>query len=225
VRFFREREPFPYWLGPYSPSRGKYFGFRIKNGQLGAWIKKDCERSFCFVKKTQGVSDLATLVQNNWYGGRILFLPGGLIVKPLQNEDESGRRVVVGRYAGGFEILTENGIVDLALGRYTSGSEWPGLGTIGLECVIDSTGALSTKWQRPSDYGQERYEERITSPNPTLIAGFKKARPYETSGRVRVTVCGHVTTNRKVQDDWKTFYIGKIELSSFAKWDHWIQRR
>jgi hypothetical protein len=224
MKFIPEKTPFPYWMGPYSPARGKA-GFRIKNGQLGAWINTDEGRAFCVAQDTEGVSSLTRLVKHHWHGGRLLFLPTGIVVKPHQNEDEAGLRVVVGRYEGGLKLKTERGLFDLSNRGHTPGSEWHGPGMVGLECTIKSDGSLETSWQQPTDYGQEQYREKITRANATLTAGFKKARPYDSGGRVRVTVCGHVITNRETRDGWKAFYVGKLEASQFEKWDKWIQRR
>lgn len=224
MKFVPEKAPFPYWLGPYSPARGNT-GFRIKNGELGAWINTDEGRSFCVAQNTDGVSNLTKLVKQHWQGGRLLFLPTGIIVKPLQNEDEAGLRVVVGRYEGGFKIKTETGVIDLSTQEYSPGSVWTGPSSVGLECTIKPDGSLQTSWQQPSDYGQEQYREKITGPDPSLMAGFKKARPHDSGGRVRVTVCGHAITNRETREGWKAFYVGKIKPSQFGKWDKWIQRR
>ncbi len=212
MKFIPEKTPFPCWVGPYSPARGNNSGFRIRNGQLGAWIDSDAGGTFCVAHDTDGVLTLTKLVQNHWHGGRLLFLPDGTIVKPLQNEDETGLRVV-GRYEGGFKIQTGDSVIDLSSRSHSPGTEWPGLSAIGLECTIKSDGTLYTGWKRLSDS------------NLALIAGFKKARPDDSGGRVRVTVCGHVVTNKKTRDGWKAFYVGKVEPSQFEKWDKWIQRR
>jgi hypothetical protein len=224
MKFYPSKSPFPYWTGPYSPARGKS-GFRVKNGKLGAWVSSEEGRSFCIALETDGISNLAEFVTSNWQGGRLLFLPNGIIVKPLQNEKDAGMRVIVGRYEGGLKLISESGEIDLSVSSYSSGSEWPGPSTIGLECTIKTDGSLVTSWQQPSEYGSEKYSEKITSANPGLIAGFKKARPYDNGGRVRVTVCGHVITNKETNDGWKSFYVGQAHTDEFSKWDKWIQTR
>ncbi len=224
MRFIPETEPFPYWDGPYSPSRGNS-GFRIKNGNLGAWVNTEEGREFCSVHVDEGVQSITKLVQRHWRGGRLLFLPTGLIVKPLQEEHEAGVRVVIGRYEGGLAMSTDSGLVDFSSNTFIAGSEWPGPSTVGLECTISPNGSLQTFWQQPSDFGQEQYRESITGTNSSLIAGFKKGRPYDAGGRVRVTIGGHVITNRRQGDGWQAVYVGKLDRAEFDNWDKWIQRR
>lgn len=224
MNFIPTKSPFSYWTGPYSPARGNS-GFRVKNRQLGAWINTDEGRSFCVAQQTEGITNLIEFVSNNWQGGRLLFLPSGLIVKPLQQEKDAGTRVVVGRYEGGFKLKTDSGAFDLTATSFTPGAEWLGPSTIGLECTVKSDGSLVTTWQQPFDYGSEKYSEKISPANPDLISGFRKARPHDSGGRVRITVCGHVITNRETKDGWKAFYVGRVGAGAFSNWEKWIQSR
>ena len=225
MKFFPEKEPFPSWMGPYSPARGRRSGFRITDGRLGAWMSSGDESMFCPAVDSDGVSALTHLVVNSRFGGgRVLFLPSGIVVKPLQDEQEVGLRVVIGRYEGGFKLQVENKTIDLSSNDFVPGGEWPGPSTIGLECAIQPDGSLVTRWKHPTDYGNEEPNAKITPSNPTLLADFKKARPADTGGRVRVTVCGHAITNNLVGDAWKPYYLGKIETSQHLNWEKWIRR-
>ena len=224
MKFFPSESPFPYWTGPYSPARGNS-GFRVKNGQLGTWVNTDEGRSFCVALRTEGVIKLTELVRANWQGGRLLFLPSGLIVKPLQQENEAGMRVVVGYFEGGLKLETDRGAFDFSSTDFTPGEVWRGPGSVGLECTLKSDGSLVTSWQRPTGYGAEKYSERISLANSDLISGFRKARPHDSGGRVRITVCGHVITNRETKDGWKAFYVGRVDVDKFSNWQRWIQSR
>jgi hypothetical protein len=224
MKFSPSKSPFPYWIGPYSPARGNS-GFRVKNGQLGAWVNTNEGRSFCVALRTEGVINLTEFVRDNWQGGRLLFLPSGLIVKPLQQEEDAGTRVVVGRFEGGFKLETDNGAFDLSATDFTPGEEWRGPSKVGLECTIKPDGSLVTTWQQPSDYGSEKYSEKISPENSYLMSGFRKARPHDSGGRIRITLCGHVITNRETRDGWKAFYVGRVGVDKFSNWEKWIQSR
>lgn len=222
MKFIPEKPPFPYWEGPYSPSRGNTSGFRVKNGRLVCWINTYDAKLSSAVLEDDGVSELVRLVTDHWGGGRVLFLPAGIIVKPLRDEDEVGLRKVVGRYEGGLRLQTDGGIIDLSSDSFILGEMWPGPSTIGLECSIESDGSLSTEWKLPSEEGKLINEEIITSPNQELMENFRNTRPGATRGRVRVTVCGHAFTFKKVDGAWKPFYIGQIDTSQFVDWGKWI---
>jgi hypothetical protein len=132
MKFTPETSPFPYWVGPYTPARGSYSGFRIRGGMLGAWVSSEDGQSFCEVQQSDGVRRLTELVARHWSGGRLLFLPSGFVVKPLQNDDERGVRVVVGRYEGNFLVRVGNNWLDFlapSLGM-EAGSIWDGISTL-----------------------------------------------------------------------------------------------
>ncbi len=226
MRFTPEKPPFPYWVGPYSPARGTSSGFRIKDRHLGVWTTSGEGQTFCPVQETDGVTQLVQTVRSGWQGGRVLFLPGGYIVKPLQNEDEQGMRVFLGRFEGGLKIVNGNHIVDLSkTSVFNPGQAWLGPNTIGLECNIKSDESLSTHWSQPTEYGYKKCYEKISGSCRELFSGFKEARPFDEGGRVRITVGGHVITNKKIGDDWCSFYVGRVNPSQFANWDRWIRRR
>lgn len=223
--FQPEAFPFPRWLGPYSPARGNNSGFRIRGGQLGAHVVTDGGREFWTAQQTRGVLDLVQLIKAHWQGGRIVFLPNGFVVKPLQSDSE---RVLIGRSSGSL-VLHGDGcqVLDFSnLRHLTPGSSWPGPGTIGLEGTIRSDGSLTSEWYRLTDYGQEETQEVIAGPNTPLFEGFQKARPGENSGRVRITIGGHVITNRDGRDgSLQPHYIGRVAPPIFRNWERWIEGR
>lgn len=224
--FTPETLPFPWWVGPYTPARGSYSGFRIRGGMLGAWVSSDDGQSFSEVQQSDGIKRLTDLVARHWSGGRLLFLPSGLVVKPLQNDDERGARVVIGRCEGSFPVRVGNNWLDFcapSLG-IAAGSAWYGPGTIGLECSIKADGSLLTSWDSPSDFGAERHQHVISGPNNALLTGFRAARPSDEGGRVRVTVGGHVMTKKEMRHGWKTFYVGRIATDNLRNWDNWKRR-
>ena len=226
MNFFPENPPFPYWTGPYSPARGNKSGFRVKSGKLGTWVNSDVGRSFCTIQESAGVSQLSNLVPSHWQGGRILLTPAGYVVKPLPNEGEIGLRVVIGRFEGEFWLVCNGQQIDLSSSlSLSAGSPWPGPSTIGLECVIKSDGSLVTQWNHPSEYGQEIMSETISGPNKELLAGLKKARPNDNGARVRVTIGGHVISNKRERDGWAAFYVGRVCWAQFQNWGKWVQRR
>lgn len=223
--FQPETFPFPRWYGPYSPARGTNSGFRIRSGLLGATVVSENGQEFWTAQQTQGVFDLVHLVKTHWQGGRVVLLPNGFVVKPSQNDTE---RVLIGRASDALMLTGENcAVFDFSnLRHLTPGSAWPGPGTIGLECAIRADGSLMSRWYRPTEYGQEETQELITGPNPPLIEGFQRARPGESSGRVRVTVGGHVITNREGREgDFRSYYVGRILPSIFRNWERWIEGR
>lgn len=225
MNFKPESFPFPRWYGPYSPARGNNSGFRVRNGLLGATVVSEDGQEFWTAQQTQGVFDLVHIVRTHWQGGRVVILPNGFVVKPLQNESE---RVLIGRASDTLVLTGEGGSVfNFAnLGYLTPGSAWPGPGTIGLECVIRDDGSLTTRWYRPIGYGHEETQEQIAGPSSALVAGFQRARPGKNSGRVRVTVGGHVITSRTEHyRGLSTYYVGRILPTSFRNWNRWIEGR
>lgn len=226
MRFTPEAFPFAFWEGPYSPSRGAYSGFRIRGGTLGAWIESADRQSFCDVQQSDGMKQLTRLVSQHWTGGRLLFLPSGHIVKPLQNEDERGLRVVVGKYEDSFRILSGGQWIDLLCPMLSiaAGSVWKGPGTIGLECILQVDGTLTTSWDLLADHGTEKHEHLIAGPNRLLAEGFRAARPGDLAGRVRVTAGGHILTKRKTRDVWATYYVGRLNTGILKNWNDWKRR-
>src|ERR1700730_17051381 len=102
--FKTESTPFPRWLGPFSPARGTRSGFRFHQGLLGTWVSDDEGMSFWPIVDSQGARDITILVRGEWGGGRVLFLPNGFVVKPLQADDEIGQRALIGRWRGAIVL-------------------------------------------------------------------------------------------------------------------------
>ena len=95
-----ERSPFPRWWGPFSPARGTYSGFRFHQKRLGTWVENEYGKAFWALVDSPGVAALARTILQEWHGGRVLLLPNGLVIKPLQGDLEVGQRVLVGRFRG-----------------------------------------------------------------------------------------------------------------------------
>ena len=103
----------------------------------------------------EGSIRLADLVTSTWGGGRLLFLPTRLVVKPRDGEDEAGHRDVIGRISESISFADPDGrLFDLSdLGQLKAGDVWYGPNTIGLECVLESDGSLSCRWYHPNKIG------------------------------------------------------------------------
>ena len=219
--------PLPRWMGPFSPARGSKSGFRVRQDLLGTWVENGSDLSFWNVVETRGARDIAVLVQERWGGGRVLFLPNGFVVKPLQDDTEVGRRVLIGRFSGAMKLELPGGLrFDLSdPGTLRPGDRWPGPTRTGLESVISYDGSLSCTWYHPTQYGRDDVTHTLRGSDPLLAAAFRTARPGDTSGRVRLTANGHVITNRQGFDGtWVSIYIGWIDPKSWPSWDHWISK-
>lgn len=222
-----ERRPYPRWMGPFSPARGTRSGFRFHRGRLGTWVQDEFKRSFWPVLDCRGTKLLTNLVRREWGGGRILLLPTGLVVKPLQGDDEVGRRVVIGRFRGPVVLQRPDGrTFNLNYpGDLQPGDPWTGPKTTGLECAIQSDGSLVCKWYHPTRLGKETITEQLHGADHTLASGFRRVRPIDVGGRVRVTANGHVITNRQTwTEEWIAFYVGRIDPTSWTNWNRWTGR-
>src|SRR5688572_111880 len=109
LAFRPESAAFPRWMGPFSPARGSYSGFRVRDGRLGTWVADDDERAFWPVVVGPGARMLVQLVWEQWGGGRVLLLPNGFVVKPLQRDDHVGKRVLIGRVSGPIVLVRPDG--------------------------------------------------------------------------------------------------------------------
>lgn len=218
--------PFPYWLGPYTPARGNRSGFRVQSGHLVAWATSDDDHYLWRVEPTPGIVQLERVVREHWHGGRVLLLPNGLVIKPLAQDDERGRRVVIGQYTNRVKLNGPNrDVLDLTgLDYLRSGDEWPGPGTIGIECCIDSQGAISCKWYIPTEDGWESQRLEVSPANTSLEKGFRRVRPWATGGRVRVTGHGVVLTMRNTGYGWKAHYVGRIDPATWPNDTSWMQQ-
>jgi hypothetical protein len=225
--FIPEPGPFPRWMGPFSPSRGKYSGFRFHQGRLGTWVGDDSGKSFWPVADSQGARDIAALVKGKWGGGRVLFLPNGFVVKPLQENDEVGQRALIGRFHGAI-LLERPGQTTFDLskpGDLRPGDRWPGPMTTGLECVIQTNGSLICTWYHPTRFGRDEVSDILLGPDRLLAAGFRDARPGVAGGRVRITANGNVITNRQENSEvWVAIFVGWVDPKSLTDWKSWIEK-
>jgi hypothetical protein len=225
-RFEAVGPPFPKWLGPFSPSRGRYSGFRVLGGRLGTYVNDESGFNFWHARESTGVAALAGLVSRHWGGGRILLLANGLIIKPLQSADEVGQRVVAGIFAGPVILVKpDGGLFDMSSPRSLQpGDEWTGPGTTGLECVIKSDGSMSCHWYHPTETGRIQVSSLIHNPDSDLASGFRKSRGGAMGGRVRVTANGLVITNDSVTfGGWTRRYVGRISTDNWPIEDEWIR--
>ncbi len=225
LEFEPQTRPFPRWMGPYSPARGTSCGFRFHGDRLGTWVDSEAGRFFWGLASSPGSRVITDLVLGEWGGGRVLFLPNGFVVKPLQGDDEVGRRALIGRFRGSIELQRAGDTnFDLAHPPGTvPGRAWNGPSTTGLECILDREGMLACTWYHPTEWGRNEVRELLRLPDPVLAAGFRMARRGQSGGRVRVTAHGHVITNRETRPGtWVCMYAGRIEPSSLAGWDRWI---
>lgn len=217
--------PFPHWMGPFSPARGIRSGFRFHQERLGTWVGDDAGMSFWPIVDGHGARAISTLVRHEWGGGRVLLLPNGYVVKPLQSDFEVGQRVLIGRFRGAV-VLERPGQSTLDIsspGTVRPGDPWPGPTTTGLECTIQSDGSLECTWYHPTRLGRDQVSERLRVPDQSLAAGFRAARPGAVSGRVRITANGHVITNRQeVDDTWASIYVGYADPGSWRDLERWI---
>jgi len=222
-----DSSPFPRWFGPFSPARGLYSGFRFHHKRLGTWVGDDEVRAFWPIVDSPGVRALARTVLQVWHGGRVLFLPNGLVIKPLQGDHDVGRRVLIGRFQGPIVLETpDKGVFNLNDPDHAvPGKPWAGPKSTGLECAVQPDGSLRCNWYHPTATGRETIAALLHGPDRSLASGFQKARPNEVSGRVRVTANGHVITNRKRSNGtWASLYVGRIALNRWPHQKEWIRK-
>lgn len=225
--FQPEQQPFPPWMGPFSPARGTSTGFRFYGRRLGTWVETRTGRAFWPLLDCNGSRAIANLVLSKWGGGRVLLLPNGFVVKPLPGDAEVGRRVLIGKFRGPIVLRRPDGTTfDMhSPGTLSPGDLWPGPKTTGLEYTIDRSGSLTCSWYYPTRSGQEMISRQLRGADPKLAMGFQKARLGDGGGRVRVTANGHVVTNRQERDgSWVAVYVGWIDPRSWTDWQHWITR-
>lgn len=217
--------PFLRWWGPYSPSRGDHSGFRFHHNRPGTWVGNQYGQEFWPIVDSPSARALTAVVQDHWSGGRILLLPNGLVIKPLQHDDEVSVRVIIGFFSGPVVLEQPGGgVFDLSNpGTLAPGDPWPGPKTIGIECNIQADGSLDCSWYFPTTWGRDEVQMQVCGPDTQMAQGFKKARPASWGGRVRVTANGHVFTNRKEWDGtWISLYVGRIVPESWRFQPEWI---
>jgi hypothetical protein len=224
--FTPARKPFPRWMGPYSPPHGTKAGFRVRDGKVGVWMMDGPDgSSFWSMAPSPSVDLLVRIVKDNWNGGSIFFLPCGLVVKPLR-EEEVGRRVVIGTFSGDVKLISPDGS-KFDFGKWKNlraGVGWDGPTTPGLECVMLGDGSLQCEWYHPTDEGRMTEREILRGPDSKLSAGFRAARPGDAAGRVRITFDGVVITNRKTGNTWESRYVGSIDPKDFDCPEYWLVR-
>jgi hypothetical protein len=219
--------PFPRWMGPFSPARGTRSGFRFHQGRLGTWVGDDSGRAFWSVADDPGAREIAKVVRGVWGGGRVLLLPNGFAVKPLQTDDEVGQRVFIGEFSGSLVLeKPDSTVFDFSNpGTLRAGQHWPGPTTTGLECIIRSDGSLKCSWYHPTRSGRDTVSKNLQGPDQKLGAGFRACRPGQQTGRVRLTANGHVITNRQSRDGtWTTIYVGWIDTRRWTDWKDWCEK-
>ena len=70
VRFNPGGLPFPRWVGPYAPARGKKAGFKVLQGRLGAWVEEGDASAFWTIRTSPGGAKPVAI--------RWVTVPGGL---------------------------------------------------------------------------------------------------------------------------------------------------
>lgn len=223
--FTPEPKPFRLWLGPFVAARGWTADFRVRSKKFGAIVRTTNGERFWSAVETRGLKQMTALVCANWSGGRVLLLPDGHVVKPLQEEDERGRRVLIGRYRGAFALRkTDGSQFDLGTADdYQPGSPWLGPSSIGLECKIQEDGSLHCTWWQHLSHGAFERTMQVCGPDRELFRGFRAARPGMTRGRVLVTISGHVITKNEIEsNDWRSVYVGRIDLKNWIHDPSWI---
>jgi hypothetical protein len=225
VQFQELPSPYPKWLGPYSPSRGRKAGFRVRGRRLGVWVGNECGASFWEASPSEGVQRLSSMVTETWGGGRVLLLASGVVVKPLPTESDIGRRVVVGYYSGAVRLQrADGGTFDFSEpGQLKAGDPWPGPSSTGLECILDVDGTLSCEWRHLSSYGWDIERRELRRCDPVLAHAFRAARPFDRAGRVRLTENGCVITKARDRNgDWECRFVAKIDPPALSEWRDWI---
>lgn len=217
---FEKSESFVRWMGPFSPARGTRKGLRFHYGRIGAWV----DYGFWPLVQTSGVTELERVVLRRWGGGRVLLLPWGDVIKPLQAEDEVGKRVLIGKFSGPVVFELPDGS-HLSLGDaegWDAGEPWPGPHHVGLECTIDTTGSLKCTWYHPTKWGRTSESQILWGADRRLAAGFRKARPGDDGGRVHVLPGGIVVTNAWIGGRWQARFVGRVDPRGVALRAGWL---
>lgn len=232
LHFEPARPPFDYWFGPYSVRIGKSgYTIRGSKGNCGLYTQvQDDNWLETWKVLSTGVHELVGLVQEEFNGGGgISILPNGFVIKPLQDEYDVGWRQIIGRIYGTVVLgRGDDSLFDFnRLSELEPGDAWEGPKMTGLACTIRDNGSLHCKWFRKTQFGEEKVSEKLRGNDPELRTGFRKARPNDSGGRVRVQASGHVITNREVgYQKWSTFYIGRIDPNTWkCDWncEDWVK--
>ena len=127
-------------------------------------------------------------VRGEWGGGRVLFLPNGFVVKPLQADNEVGKRALIGRFQGTF-VLERRSQPEFDLGSPGAirlGDPWPGPTTTGLECALQADGSLVCTWYHPTQWGRDGVSIPLPGAGPVARGGVSNR-----SARRRQRPCPH----------------------------------
>jgi hypothetical protein len=216
--------PFQRWVGPYSPRRGKS-GLSLRLDGISS-IEPAMSGSGEIGWKLQESSSLERAIlawRRSFGGGRLLFMPTGEILKPLSEEDERNKRVLVGRFSGSPRFVADDSgrsICDLASPDVLRRADaWTGPHAIGLECILKVDGSLHCEWYGPAEEGHIIQRTCILGPSRNRFIGFRMVRPRDSGGRVHLTACGHLYTKWLTgtpQDrvrEWRCAYLGKVDVA------------
>ena len=215
-------EPFPSWVGPYTPRRGFSDGYSVTADGLVIQPWGSIGREKWVAESTFALRVLTSMVTRVYKGGHVKILPDGHVVKP-RNSNETGTRHYLGKFEGGIQFTGPGGrgFDPGDPGDLEPGDEWP-YPYYGLEATIDgSTGRLVTKTPFPKR-GEEHFI-RILTRDQELARGFRAARPRDGGGRVRILESGVVLTNRQDRHgEWMHLFVGRIDLADFLFDEDWI---
>lgn len=220
--------PFQRWWGPYTPSTGKRYGIRVRQDGVGIYADAGPYSTFWRLCGSPGAWSLSEQVRWHFGGGRVLLLPSGHVVKPLQTEAERGVRVVIGQWGGTVILRSPDGqCVDLSdASELRPGDQWIGPCRLGLTCILRPDGSLDCEWYHPEDTGRLDVLELLRGPDSTLADGFRRARPGHLAGRVRVTTNGIVLANRQIGGPWshvwEPSFVGVIDPEQWPFKEEWI---
>jgi hypothetical protein len=191
---------------------------------VGVWWSDQEYRSFWPLVESAGSRALMAYVTARYGGGRILLLPDGKVIKPLQDDDEVGIRVVIGKFDGPIRLWRHDGsILDLSRrGALGAGEPWPGPDGAGVEAKIDEDGSLTCRWYHPTRWGKDTVTAKVIRSNQALAVGYRKSRGRST-GRVNVTPNGLVVACGDDGGDWLPRYVGRIEPTDWPRLNTWIQ--
>ena len=217
--------PFPMWLGPYSPRRGTYSGWRVNGGRLVATVYSRGRQENWQAVEDDGIKALCRHVSWHFGGGRVLILPSGHVVKP----DQEGwrQRYVIGSLCGIPRLHNASGgVFDMSGPKGISpGQMWPGPASTGIECVIRTKGQMTSNRVFDLGNGEEEEALQVVSSACHIWRAFREVR-HANGGRVRVTCLGVILTNHnhgsRHRPDWSTHYLGTIDLDDWRHHNEWV---
>jgi len=219
MNFRPYQPPFHQWMGPYTPATGFTSGFRVLQNSLGCHEVDDSSQFFCTAEESPGVRYLIDHVRTHFGGGRVLFLPNGLVIKPCNRGYDVGRRVVIGEYSGDLRIFTSEGFRNFSDEQIQNpGTRWYGPQTIGLAIILEPRGCGYIKWNLSNRYYDEEHREPFDWIGSQVVESYQRVKGR--TGRVRISVNGHAFTKVEEGTRWQTYYLG-IADSEFVNWQQW----